>query len=211
MANNDDKTGPNQQINPNDPNGQEEQESSLMKKIKDLKKKDRDDVHQKCQEELEELKKAKADAEDRAVRAMAELQNAQKRMEGEKSSFAAFATQSLVLQVLEIYENYHRLLEHEPEFLSEETRKRGSEAPLTQWKVGFELIEKQFQSFMQQQGVAKIELKAGDKIDPIKHQAMLTGEGEEGVVLEVFSPGYEMRGRVVKTAKVKVGAGKKET
>lgn len=176
-------------------------EDSLVDKIKKLKKKDGKKApstagrHDKYQKEIVELKEAASEAQEKAMRAMAELQNAQRRMEQEKANFAAYATQGLMLQVLEIYENYRRLLEHEPEGLDEE------------WKKGFELIEQQFRQLMEQQGVTEIETKVGDKIDPEKHEAMLTGEGEEGVILEVFSAGYEMRERVLKAAKVKVGKG----
>ncbi|MDP2691350.1 MAG: nucleotide exchange factor GrpE [bacterium] len=176
----------------NDANS-ETQEDDLVKKIQDLKKGDEKTVHETYQEQIQELTRVKDEAESKALRAVADLHNAQRRMEEEKSSFSAFAAQKLVLQVLEIYENYHRLLEHEPEGLDAE------------WKKGFELIDWQFQSFLDQQGVSLMEVKEGDQIDPAKHEVMMTGEGDVGKILEIFSQGYEMRGRVIKTAKVKVG------
>jgi len=174
------------QQQPND-----EEMDELKQKITEAQAKDAEESE--AMSELEEALQAQKDAEDKAMRALAELKNAQTRMEKEKDQFAAFATQSVVLKVLDIYENYHRLLEHEPEGLDAE------------WKKGFELINQQFESFLEQQGVMKIEVKAGDQIDPERHEAMMTGEGPVGEILEVFSPGYEMRGRVIKTAKVKVG------
>jgi len=165
----------------------------LQEKIKAAQEADAQETE--AMSELEDALNAQRDAEDRALRAMAELKNAQQRMENEKNQFAAFATQSVVLKVLEIYENYHRLLEHEPEGMDIE------------WKKGFELIDQQFQQFLEAQGVKVVEVKVGDKIDPEKHEAMMTGKGQEGEILEVFSQGYEMKGRVIKTAKVKVGVG----
>jgi molecular chaperone GrpE len=146
------------------------------------------------EEEIQALKEANEEAQSRALRALADLQNARRRMEEEKASFVAFASQSLVLKVLDIYENYHRLLSHKPEGL-----------PEGEWLKGLELIDQQFQSFLDQQGVKMIEAVVGGKIDPEKQEAVMSGDGEEGVILEVFSPGYEMKGRVIKTAKVKVG------
>lgn len=150
----------------------------------------------KLEEEIEALKAANEEAQTKALRALADLQNARRRMEEEKASFAAFAAQSLVLKVLEIYENYHRLLEHKPEGI-----------PEGEWLKGLELIDQQFQSFLDQQGVKKLEVKPGDMINPEHHEAVMTGEGEAGHILEVFSPAYEMKGRIIKTAKVKVGKG----
>ncbi|MGE3279151.1 MAG: nucleotide exchange factor GrpE, partial [Candidatus Altimarinota bacterium] len=63
----------------------------------------------------------------------------------------------------------------------------------------------QFQSFLEQQGVKKLEVKSGEMINPEHHEAVMSGEGADGQILEVFSPGYEMKGRIIKTAKVKVG------
>lgn len=182
----------------------------LKKKIEEAQQKEGEErVEQangemkKLEEEIQALKLANEDAQTKALRALADLQNARRRMEEEKASFAAFANQSLILKVLDIYENYHRLLEHKPGGLDEEMKKRGNE----EWVKGLELIDQQFQSFLDQQGVKKIEAKPGDTINPEQHEAVMSGEGEQGVILEVFSPGYEMKGRVVKTAKVKVGKG----
>jgi len=166
----------------------------LKKKIADAQKNEEKSVHESYQEEINQLKLSQKEVEDQAMRALAELKNAQRRMEEEKSQFAAFATKGLVLQVLEIYENYHRLITHKPGGI-----------PDDEWHKGLELIDLQFGKFLEQQGVTQIEAKVGDQIDPEKHEAMMTGEGKAGEILEVFSEGYEMRGRVIKTAKVKVG------
>ncbi|MDF2379214.1 MAG: nucleotide exchange factor GrpE [Candidatus Gracilibacteria bacterium] len=171
-------------------------EDELMKKINDLKASEEVGVHDSYQEQIEVLEAKVKEADDRALRSMAELKNAQQRMETEKSSFAVFATQKLILQVLEVYENYHRLMAHKPEDL-----------PESEWLKGLELIDQQFVKFMEQQGVMQIESNIGGRIDPEKHEAMMTDEGEKDVILEVFSEGFEMNGRVIKTAKVKVGKG----
>jgi len=176
--------------------GNTEGEDELLQKIKDLKEKEDGSVHDTYQQQLQELEDAKKEAEEKALRALAELKNAQVRMENEKAQFAAFATQKLILQALEVYENYHRLMQHRPEGL-----------PESEWLKGLELIDQQFSRFMEQQGVQQLETKVGEKIDPEKHEAMLTDEGEKDVILEVLSDGYELNGRVIKTAKVKVGKG----
>ena len=149
---------------------------------------------QEAEAGLEQLKAAKAEAEAKAIRALADLQNAKKRMEEEKASFAVFANQMLILKVLDIYENYHRLMTHKP-----------TDLKMDEWHKGLELIDEQFKKFLEQQGVSMVEAKPGDAIDPNKHEAVMTGDGKDGEILEVFSPGYEMGGRAIKTAKVKVG------
>lgn len=169
---------------------------ALKKKVEDARQQEQGSLHAEYGEKMAELEKAKADAEAKAVRALADLQNARKRMEEEKATFAVFAAQSLVLKVLDIYENYHRLMQHKPEGL-----------PQDEWHKGLDLIDQQFQKFLEEQGVTVLVAKAGELIDPVKHEVVMSGEGAEGLILEVFSPGYEMGGRVIKTAKVKVGKG----
>lgn len=181
-------------------------------KAKIAEAQEQDAAETEAMNELESALQAQKEAEDRALRAMAELKNAQQRMENEKNQFAAFATQGVVLRVLEIYENYHRLLQHRPDAsadVSNDPASTGGQNPMSkevqEWVKGLELIDQQFSGFLEQQGVTVIEVKAGDQIDPEKHEAMMTGEGNPGEILEVFSQGYEMKGRVIKTAKVKVG------
>lgn len=198
MADQDDTKGQQGQSQA-DANG----EDDLMKKINDLKQADEGSVHESYQQQIQELEAKVKDAEDRALRSLAELRNAQQRMEQDKASFAAFANQRLVVQLIDIYENYHRLMAHEPTWLKEEVQKRGGE----EWLKGLELIDQQFSKFMEQQGVKQIEAQPGEKLNPEKHEAMMTGDGEKDLILEVYSAGYEMNGRVIKTAKVKVGNG----
>lgn len=174
---------------------------ALKKKVEDAR-----DAEKRGGGEMEEisiLKMQKIEAEAKTMRALADLQNARKRMEEEKATFAVFAAQSLVLKVLDIYENYHRLMLHKPDWVNEEMKKQGHEV----WLKGLDLIDLQFQKFLEEQGVSILGARVGEKIDPAKHEAVMSGDGEEGVILEVFSPGYEMGGRVIKTAKVKVGRG----
>lgn len=168
---------------------------ALKKKLEEAKKKEQQETaNDKAVSEVDELKAAKADAEAKALRALADVHNARKRMEEEKALFISFATQELILQLLDIYDNYHRLMTHKP-----------ADLKMDEWHKGLELLDQQFKGLLERQGVKVIEVKAGDHIDPSKHEAVMTGEGEDGVILEIFSSGYEMRGRIIRTAKVKVG------
>jgi len=45
----------------------------------------------------------------------------------------------------------------------------------------------------------------GSLIDPARHEVLMTGPGEAGKVLEVFEEGYELSGKVLRPAKVKIG------
>ncbi|MDP3976297.1 MAG: nucleotide exchange factor GrpE [bacterium] len=141
----------------------------------------------------DELKAKLEEAEGRALRAVAELQNAKRRMEEDKRSFAAFANQGLILELLGIVESFNRSAEHLPEDLKS-----------NEWAKGVLMIDQQLNAFLAKQGVKKIEVKKGDAIDPSKHEVVMR-EGEGQLVVDVLERGYEMNGRVVKPARVKVG------
>ena len=47
----------------------------------------------------------------------------------------------------------------------------------------------------------------GEIADPMRHEVLTIGPGEEGNVIEVFEEGYELNGKVIRPAKVRVGDG----
>lgn len=177
--------------------------AEIRKKIEAAKKREEEASRSTLQDEIDALKKAVADEHGKALRALADLQNARKRMEEEKATFVAFAAQQIVVQAIDLYENLHRLIVHAPSVpatATAEEKKKHEE-----WQKGLSLIDQQFQRFFEQQGVKRIDVKIGDPIDPSRHEAVMSGEGKEGAILEILTNGYELRGRVIRTAKVKVG------
>ena len=72
--------------------------------------------------------------------------------------------------------------------------------------IGIAGIEKQFEQTLANLGLRQIEVKAGDGCDDaLKFEAIATGEGEGGEILEVLEEGYELNGKVLRAAKVRVG------
>jgi molecular chaperone GrpE len=137
---------------------------------------------------------AKEAAEEKLMRVVAEMQNLKRRSEEDKRQFAAFANQSLLLDVLQIVQTFNLSVSHLPADLAD-----------NEWVKGVLSIDKQLNGFLERQGVKDIKCVVGDKVDPAKHEVMMKGEGDDGVVVEVFEKGYEMNGRVLKAAKVKAG------
>ncbi|MEK9166505.1 MAG: nucleotide exchange factor GrpE [Patescibacteria group bacterium] len=73
---------------------------------------------------------------------------------------------------------------------------------------GFENIYKQLRSIFASHGVTQVE-SLGRKFDPARHEALMLEEVDEeekdDEIVEELSPGYEMHGRVLRPARVKVG------
>jgi len=69
----------------------------------------------------------------------------------------------------------------------------------------FQKIYENLVASLEKVGVKKIEV-LGEDFDAEKCDALMTGEGESNKVLEVFEDGYELNGKVIRHAKVKIGA-----
>jgi len=74
------------------------------------------------------------------------------------------------------------------------------------WVDGIRLIYRKFQALLDMQGVEEIAAD-GQRFDPTVHEAVMFGEGEDGVVLSVVQKGYKLGGRVLRPAMVVVGKG----
>ena len=73
---------------------------------------------------------------------------------------------------------------------------------------GVELVYAKLLDALRAEGLERIEAE-GKPFDPTMHEALMqTGEGEgEPHVVEVFRPGYALRGRVLRPAGVRVERG----
>lgn len=144
---------------------------------------------QEAQQKIEELTNSYA-------RAMADLENYRKRTEQEKGEFAKYANAGLLNALLPCLDNFKKAAAFIPE------DHQGQE-----WKKGLDQAIKLFDETLKKQGVEEIKT-VGEKMDHNLHEALMQGEGEEGVITEEFEKGYTLRGQVVRHAKVKVGSGK---
>jgi molecular chaperone GrpE len=146
---------------------------------------------EKLQEEVrlkdEELLKQK----DTFLREKAELENFKKRLTKEKEDFVQFANERLLKELVQIEDNLERAME-------------APNATLESLKEGVEMIQKQFGTFLKNQKVEAIE--ALEKpFDPNLHEVLNQQESddyEENTVIQEYSKGYTLNGRILRSAKV---------
>lgn len=71
---------------------------------------------------------------------------------------------------------------------------------------GLALIRSQLLDSLRRYGLERMLVKQGDDFNPAEHEAMMVeeSEGPEDKVLEELVPGYRLRERVIRPAKVKV-------
>ena len=147
------------------------------------------------------LAEEKAKAEDYLAgwqRTQADFQNYRRRVEDEKGEMVKFANSLLILNLLPVLDDLERALDNVSEKL----------AGLT-WVDGIRLIQRKLQAILEGHGVTEVKA-LGQPFDPNLHQAVLYGDGEEGMVTEELQKGYMLHDRVLRPTMVKVGKSKGE-
>lgn len=148
--------------------------------------------------ELEGLRGQVAKLTEIAARAQADLQNARARVERDALELRAFAAEGVIGRLLPTIDNFQRAFQHLPEDLGDH-----------EWVKGVQAIEQELLRNLGDLGLKKFS-PLGQKIDPTRHEVVLTGSGEAETVIDVLADGYELNGRVLRPAKVKVGDGRTE-
>lgn len=140
----------------------------------------------------EELEQAK----DQALRSMAELQNARRRMEEERQQFIRFASSGLMTSLLPVLDNFERAFSAIPAEL------QGNE-----WIKGIQQIEKTFKDALQKEGLETIAPKQGEDFNASLHEGLMQDPNiKNGKISQCFESGYQLKGKVLRVAKVSVGS-----
>ena len=130
-----------------------------------------------------------------ASRAQAELANAKIRLEKEASELRKFAAEATLRKLLPTIDNLQRALKSLPK-----------EIENNEWVKGIVAVEQEFLRQVGEMGLKRFE-SLGQPLDPEKHEVLIQVPGKEGIVEDVIEDGYELNGKVIRTAKVKVGSG----
>lgn len=138
-----------------------------------------------------------------AGRAQADLQNAKIRLERNAEELRKFAAEALLLRLLPTVDNFQRAFQHLPQGLRDQS---GAASDIIEWVKGVTAIEQELMRQLGEMGLQKMEA-LGRPLDPSRHEVLLQCPGEKGKVIEVLQEGYELHGRVLRPAKVKVGEG----
>lgn len=140
-------------------------------------------------DKVSQLEEKIADLENKWKRALADYDNLQKRVEKEKSEFIKYAGARILEKFLEIYDDLRVCESHLKD-------------------KGLSLICARFEEALRSEGLKRISA-LGETFDPQKMEAIEVVEGPEDKVVEVVRDGWEMEGKVIRPAKVKVGGGKR--
>ncbi len=141
---------------------------------------------QRLQAELDSLN-------DRFLRTLAEYDNYRKRSQKEKEAAYGDSRAGVISQLLPVMDNFERAMANK-------------DASHEDYVKGIDMIFSQLEDFLKKLSVESFGEK-GDEFDPNIHNAVMHIEDEnegENTVVEVFSKGYRMDGRIIRPAMVKV-------
>jgi molecular chaperone GrpE len=145
-----------------------------------------------------DLAKARAEAEsylDDLRRLQADFENYRKRTLREQTARAASASQALVTRLLPVLDNFELAVS-----AAEQSR------DFDRMLKGVEMVFGELRQALEGEGLVKIEAE-GKPFDPERHEAVIAVEQEDtepGMVVEIVRAGYELRGKVLRPAMVKV-------
>ena len=157
------------------------------------------------QEVVEEINKQEPTSEeliqvekDKFLRLFAEFENYKKRTSKERIELFKTAGQELMTSLLPIVDDFERALNHieeSPE--TEELRK------------GVSLIQQKFYNTLEQKGLTKIDVNAGDVFDAELHEAITQipapTEDLKGKVIDCLEKGYKLGDKIIRYPKVVIG------
>ena len=159
-------------------------EHKLEKKIQAL-----EEENKKLKEELEQAKKE-------VLMAKAEEINFKKRIDADKAQMVEYANQKILEKMITQLDMFDKVVSMPTD-----------DPVLKNYLIGFQMINNNLKQVLDEEGIKKIEVKVGEKMDPKYHHALQTTwdeNYEEDVVLQELQTGYLYKGRILRPTLVKV-------
>jgi molecular chaperone GrpE len=141
--------------------------------------------------ELEKLQQEANDLRDEMLRMRADTDNLRKRLQREKQDSIQFANERLIRELIPIFENLERAL-------------AATDNNVDSLKEGVQMTSNQVLALFKKEHVEPIQAM-GEPFDPSVHEVLSQIESpdhDENTVIEEYSKGYRMNGRVLLPARV---------
>ena len=143
--------------------------------------------------QLAEIETKLAEAQDAFLRAKADAENIRRRAQEDISKAHKFAVESFAEALLPVRDSLEMALKIET-------------PSIESLKEGVEMTLKQLSSAFERNRLVEVNPQVGEKLDPMKHQAisMVAAEQEANTVVSVLQKGYMISDRLLRPALVTV-------
>lgn len=131
---------------------------------------------------------------DQLARAQADYQNLKMRGERDRADMVHFLTEKLLSPLLTQIDNLDRAVKIKDGVTDDA------------FVDGVRAVQSGLQKYLENQGVKAFD-SVGQEVDPDKHEVLSQAPGKEGIIVTEFEKGYMLGDRVLRHAKVIVGAG----
>jgi molecular chaperone GrpE len=144
--------------------------------------------------ELEAKAERIDELENALARSKADFKNYKKRAKRREDEIRERATEDFVGRIVSVRDNLVRALDQE----------EGADI-----RPGVESTVEEFDRILAEENVTEIAPEPGSDVDPTRHEVLMRVDADqpEGTVAEVYRPGYEMAGSVLREAQVTVSEG----
>ena len=174
-------------------------EAETVEEVAEEKAEDQEaDPMTELQKAFDDLTKAKAEADSQMLRLQADFDNFRKRTRAEKEEWRAMIVSGFCTDILPVMDNFR--------WAVMAMEKDEAAKPHL---AGVQMILKQLTDVLAAKGVEQIKT-VGEDFDPKYHDAMgqveVEDESRNNKVLEEITAGYKIGEKVIRAARVKVGA-----
>lgn len=156
-----------------------------------------DSAREQLEAALAEAQREKAELQDKYLRLAADLENSRRRGIKDREEAALYGHQNLVKDLLPSVDNLERAIDH---------ARQGGEGSQEGLFEGVDLVLRELRAVLERFGVATFDAE-GQPFDPALHEAMAQvedGSVPPNTVVQVFQRGYQLRGRLLRPARVVV-------
>jgi molecular chaperone GrpE len=158
---------------------------------------DTTDIVKKIREKLKKCEIEKEEYLNGWQRSRADFVNSKKDEAKTREEFMRFAKEAILSDFIPLADHFERAFSH----------KEAWEKVDNNWRIGVESIYTELMQTLAQNGLKRLG-NLGEKFDPMKHEPIGMEETEDGArddtVSVVIDSGYELSGKVIRPAKVKI-------
>lgn len=155
-------------------------------------------THHVLRGELKKCQKERQEYLEGWQRAKADLINFKREADVERKRFARFATEGFIQELLPAMDSFDMAFRDTAAW----------EKADPNWRKGVEYIYAQLLSTLEAHGVRQLN-PLGEPFDPNTHDSIgsvsITDKSKNGMVVDVVQKGYELNGKMIRPAKIKVG------
>ncbi|MFC6872803.1 nucleotide exchange factor GrpE [Halobellus marinus] len=166
-----------------------EHDEDLAAEVEDLQSRLAD-----AEAEIDEREERIEELEGALKRSKADFKNYKKRAKKREEEIRERATEDFVGRVVSVRDNLVRALDQD----------EGADI-----RPGIESTLEEFDRILEEENVTPIDPDRGEDVDPTRHEVLMRVDDSqpEGAVVDVYRPGYEMAGAVIREAQVTVSTG----